>query len=92
MGSTENDCYSNFVPRFPEHVQETIAKRPLKKQQELYLDIYKHLDFYELLFEHFKKQGKTEISSGNKETSSNDKDTDWRLSKKRFHQFVLQFK
>ena len=55
MENTEKNIYSDVVPRFPEHLQETMSKLPLETQQRLYLDIFKPLDFYELLFEYFKK-------------------------------------
>lgn len=58
----------NFEPCFPEHLRETMAKLPLRKQQLLYLDIFKPLDFYELL-KNFKKSregqpGKEPSSAG----------------------------
>ena len=47
----------DFEPRFPEHLRETMSKLPLRQQQLLYLDIFKPLDFYELLFKRFKESG-----------------------------------
>jgi len=56
MENAEKSVYSNVVPRFPKHLKETMETLPLEQQQQLYLDIFKPLDFYELLFEkHFKK-------------------------------------
>ena len=51
MENTDNSFYSNVVPRFPEHLKETMEKLPLDLQQRLYVDIFKPLDFYELLFQ-----------------------------------------
>lgn len=46
----------NVEPRFPEHLRETMSKLSLRQQQLLYLDIFKPLDFNELLFQKcFKK-------------------------------------
>ena len=46
MENTEKNIYADVVPRFPEHLQETMSKLPLETQQRLYLDIFKPLDFY----------------------------------------------
>ena len=70
--NTDKSFYSNVVPRFPEHVQETMAGLSLDQQQKLYLDIFKPLDFYELLFEYFKKAGETESYSPGKKGKSSD--------------------
>ena len=56
MENTEKNIYADVVPRFPEHLQETMSKLPLETQQRLYLDIFKPLDFYELVFEYFNEK------------------------------------
>ena len=56
MENTEKNIYADVAHRFPEHLQETMSKLPLETQQRLYLDIFKPLDFYELLFEYFKEK------------------------------------
>ena len=71
---TDKSYYSNVVPRFPKHVQETMAELSLEQQQKLYLDIFKPLDFYELLFEHMKKTRETESYSAGKTKKRNSSD------------------
>ena len=63
MENTEKNIYADVVPRFPEHLQETMSKLPLETQQRLYVDIFKPLDFYELLFEYFKEKDGAQNSS-----------------------------
>ena len=63
MENTEKNIYADVVPRFPEHLQETMSKLPLETQQRLYLDIFKPVDFYELLFEYFKEKDGAQNSS-----------------------------
>ena len=67
MENTEKNIYADVVPRFPEHLQETMSKLPLETQQRLYLDIFKPLDFYELLFEYFKEKDRAQNSSDNED-------------------------
>ena len=56
MENKRKTLYSDVVPRFPEHLKEKMEELPLEQQRRLYLDIFKPLDFYELLFElYFKK-------------------------------------
>ena len=50
----------DFEPCFPEHLRETMATLSLREQQLLYLDIFKPLDFYELLFEKYFKKSSEE--------------------------------
>lgn len=71
---TDKSFYSNVVPRFPAHVQETMAELSLEQQQKLYLDIFKPLDFYELLFEYMKKTRETESYSAGKTKEGNSPD------------------
>ena len=67
MENTEKNIYADVVPRFPEHLQETMSKLPLETQQRLYVDIFKPLDFYELLFEYFKEKDRAQNSSDNED-------------------------
>lgn len=74
MENADNSFYSNVVPRFPEHLTQTMEKLPLDLQQRFYAGIFKPLDFYELLFERLKKTGETQsrsaCSEGRKEADS----------------------
>ena len=42
----------------PNDVQEAMSTLTTEKQHSLYLDIFKPLDFYELLFQRFEPQNK----------------------------------
>lgn len=66
MAKSGNECDSLDVasePCFPEHVREKMAELSLEKQRLLYLDIFKPLDFYEILFEKYFNKTKEEKST-----------------------------
>ena len=61
----------------PSEVKESMAQLTTEKQQSLYLDIFKPLDFYELLFERcFKSQNGTKSEDNRQSVLCEDKQTD----------------
>ena len=62
----------------PSEVKESMAQLTTEKQQSLYVDIFKPLDFYELLFERcFKSQNGTKSEDNRQSVLCEVKQTDW---------------
>ena len=51
----------------PNDVQEAMSTLTTEKQHSLYLDIFKPLDFYELLFQRFEPQNKWTVKTTDEE-------------------------